>query len=43
VPVGRSLWTRTATFELPQGWVEQDEAFFLVKVDEIAPPVLNDS
>lgn len=43
VPVGRSLWTRTVTFELPQGWVEQEEIFFLVQLTEIAPPVRNSS
>src|SRR5262249_20745205 len=43
VPVGRSLWACTRTFELPQGWVEQDEMFFLVQVKEIAPSVRNSS
>lgn len=43
VPVGRLLWTRTVTFELPQGWVEQEEVFFLVQLDNIAPLVRNSS
>ena len=43
VPVGRSLWTRRASFELPQGWVDQEEQFFLVQLDEIAPLVRNSS
>jgi 8-oxo-dGTP pyrophosphatase MutT (NUDIX family) len=31
-PAGRSLWTHTTTFELPEGWVEQKEVFFLVQL-----------
>ena len=39
--VGRKLWQKTFTFELPQGFVEQREEYFLVRSPEVSPPVQN--
>ena len=41
--VGRELWTKTFRFELPQGLVDQEEQYFLVRVGEPAPRVHNSS
>ena len=42
-PVGRELWRRTFRFELPQGWVDQEEQYFLVRLAEVSPHVHNSS
>ena len=41
--VGRRLWQRTFRFELPQGFVVQEEEYFLVRLARIAPHVHNSS
>ena len=41
--VGRSLWRKAFTFELPQGFVNQHEEYFLVLSPEAAPCVHNSS
>ena len=41
--VGRSLWRKAFTFELPQGLVNQQEEYFLVLSPERAPFVHNSS
>jgi len=39
--VGRKLWRKTFTFELPQGFVNQHEEYFLVQTPDMNPPVQN--
>ena len=39
--LGRKLWQKTFTFELPQGFVDQHEEYFLVESPEVNPPVQN--
>ena len=39
----RKLWDRNFTFELPQGFVNQHEEYFLVRVAKVAPNVQNSS
>jgi len=39
--LGRRLWQKTFTFELPQGFVDQHEEYFLVRSPEVNPPVQN--
>jgi len=41
--VGRKLWRKSFRFELPQGWVDQEEQYFLVRLAEVAPHVHNSS
>ena len=41
--VGRALWRKTFRFELPQGWVDQEEQYFLVRLAEASPYVHNSS
>jgi 8-oxo-dGTP pyrophosphatase MutT (NUDIX family) len=41
--VGKKLWRRTFTFELPQGFVGQEEQYFLVRCAEVSPHVHNSS
>ncbi|HEX8906278.1 MAG TPA: NUDIX domain-containing protein [Longimicrobiaceae bacterium] len=41
--IGPMLWQRRFQWDSPQGWVEQVESFFLVRVDETAPAVRNSS
>ena len=41
--VGRKLWRRTFRFELPQGFVVQEEQYFLVRLAEVSPHVHNSS
>jgi 8-oxo-dGTP diphosphatase len=41
--VGNELWKKTFRFELPQGLVDQEEQYFLVRVAEAAPRVHNSS
>ncbi|HEX8694894.1 MAG TPA: NUDIX domain-containing protein [Longimicrobium sp.] len=41
--IGPLLWRRRFQWESPQGWVEQAETFFLVRVDEVSPVVRNSS
>ena len=41
--VGRRLWCRTFTFELPQGLVNQHEEYFLVLSPDVTPWVHNSS
>jgi 8-oxo-dGTP pyrophosphatase MutT (NUDIX family) len=43
VSIGRELWRRTFRFELPEGWVDQDEQYYLVELNEISPHVHNSS
>jgi 8-oxo-dGTP pyrophosphatase MutT (NUDIX family) len=43
VSVGRELWRRAFRFELPQGWVDQEEQYFLVRLAEASPYVHNSS
>jgi hypothetical protein len=37
------LWQRTFTFELPKGFVVQEEEYFLVRCPEVSPHVHNSS
>jgi 8-oxo-dGTP pyrophosphatase MutT (NUDIX family) len=37
----RKLWQKTFTFELPQGFVNQHEEYFLVRIPEVNPSVQN--
>ena len=39
--LGPKLWQKTFTFELPQGFVDQHEEYFLVRSPEVNPPVQN--
>ncbi len=39
----RKLWDRNFTFELPQGFVNQHEEYFLVRLAVVAPSVWNSS
>ena len=39
--LGRKLWQKTFTFELPQGFVDQHEEYFLVQSPEVNPLVQN--
>ena len=39
--LGRKLWQKNFTFELPQGFVNQHEEYFLVQLPEVSPPVHN--
>src|SRR5689334_6550170 len=39
----RKLWEKHFTFELPQGFVNQHEEYFLVRLLEVAPRVQNSS
>jgi 8-oxo-dGTP pyrophosphatase MutT (NUDIX family) len=39
--LGRKLWQKTFSFELPQGFVDQDEEYFLVRSPEVNPAVQN--
>ena len=41
--VGRSLWRKAFTFELPQGLVNQHEEYFLVLSTDVTPCVHNSS
>jgi 8-oxo-dGTP pyrophosphatase MutT (NUDIX family) len=41
--IGPRLWTRRFRWESPQGLVEQDETYFLARLDETAPTVRNSS
>jgi 8-oxo-dGTP pyrophosphatase MutT (NUDIX family) len=41
--VGRSLWRKAFTFELPQGLVNQHEEYFLVLSPDVTPCVHNSS
>ena len=41
--VGPRLWRRRFRWESPRGPVEQDETYFLARVDEAAPAVRNSS
>lgn len=41
--VGRELWRKTFRFELPEGLVDQEEQYFLVRVGEKSPHVHNSS
>lgn len=41
--IGPELWTKSLRFELPEGWVDQEEQYYLVEVTEIAPRVHNSS
>ncbi|HWP56058.1 MAG TPA: NUDIX domain-containing protein [Pyrinomonadaceae bacterium] len=41
--VGKKLWQRTFTFELPKGFVVQEEEYFLVRCPEVSPHVHNSS
>ena len=41
--VGRSLWHKAFTFELPQGLVNQQEEYFLVLSPDVTPCVSNSS
>ena len=41
--VGRSLWRKAFTFELPRGLVNQHEEYFLVLSSDVAPFVHNSS
>src|SRR5437870_6874444 len=41
--VGKKLWRKTFRFELPQGFVVQEEQYFLVRLDELSPQVHNSS
>jgi ADP-ribose pyrophosphatase YjhB (NUDIX family) len=41
--LGRKLWQKTFTFELPQGLVDQHEEYFLVRSPEVGPAVQNSS
>ena len=43
VTVGRELWRKTFRFELPEGWVDQEELYFLVGLAEVSPHVDNSS
>ena len=43
VTVGRELWRKNFRFELPQGWVDQEERYFLVRLAEVSPQVHNSS
>src|SRR5262245_45353588 len=39
----RSLWEKSFTFELPEGFVNQHEEYFLVRLSEVSPAVKNSS
>ena len=41
--VGKKLWRKTFRFELPQGFVVQEEQYFLVRLAEVSPHVHNSS
>jgi ADP-ribose pyrophosphatase YjhB (NUDIX family) len=41
--VGKKLWQRTFRFELPQGFVVQEEQYFLVRLTAVSPHVHNSS
>ena len=41
--LGRKLWQKTFTFELPQGFVDQHEEYFLIQLPEVNPLVQNSS
>jgi len=41
--VGRELWRKTFRFELPQGLVDQEERYSLVRLAEVSPHVHNSS
>ncbi|WP_325308945.1 NUDIX hydrolase [Longimicrobium sp.] len=41
--VGPMLWQRRFEWDSPQGWVEQTECFFLVRIAEASPGVWNSS
>jgi len=41
--VGRKLWQKTFRFELPRGFVVQEEQYFLVRLAAVSPPVHNSS
>jgi ADP-ribose pyrophosphatase YjhB (NUDIX family) len=41
--IGRKLWQKTFSFELPQGFVVQHEEYFLVQLAEVSPHVHNSS
>lgn len=41
--VGVQLFTHVKQFELPSGWVAQEEEYFLVRRTVTAPPVRNSS
>jgi len=41
--IGPELWERRFDLTLVQGPVHQVERYYLVRLDEIAPPVLNSS
>jgi hypothetical protein len=43
VTVGRELWRKTIRFDLPQGWVDQEERYFLVRLADVSPDVHNSS
>lgn len=41
--IGEALFSRVTEFELPSGWVAQEEEFFVVRVSAAAPSVHNTS
>jgi len=41
--VGKKLWRKIFRFELPQGFVVQEEQYFLVRLAEVSPHVHNSS
>jgi 8-oxo-dGTP diphosphatase len=41
--VGRELWRKIFRVELLQGWVDQEEQYFLVRLAEVSPHVHNSS
>ena len=41
--VERKLWDKSFTFELPEGFVNQHEEYFLVRLSDVAPVVHNSS
>jgi ADP-ribose pyrophosphatase YjhB (NUDIX family) len=41
--LGRKLWQKSFVFELPQGFVEQHEQYFLVRSPDVTPRVENSS
>src|SRR5262249_31784514 len=43
VTVGRKLWQKTFTLELPQGLVNQHEEYFLVRSPDVTPRLYNSS